>query len=393
MDYHVFKKPRIVKGKTVHRWYYYFIDPLSGKKVQKICKDCKTQADAYAFISALPSIYTQPKVTISTIAKYMYIPGSDHLNRMEKMGKSLYIKTLKDYRYLLDIFVSAFGDYELKNLSVPLIINFLLSAYGERSGSWKNTFLTVVGAVYEEAPFFGVTNVVKPTFPKFARNTKKKDILTTEELNRFFDETIWDTVNKKKHWKHNELAAGYEDMYLMFLCCASFGLRLGEAIGLQTKQFLFDYGMLVVDGFYRHETYERTNFNKKGSEDNQKIRIVPIPDVVATLMKDYIHKNRLQGDDFIFIRYGKPIDKKQADNWFQWVLEEAGIDCEGRNLTPHSLRFTYVTRMRRQESQETVQKLAGHTSAEMTDYYTRVVIPEMCEALQPARAAANRLFQ
>ena len=27
MDYHIFRKPKKLKNKTVHRWYYYFYDP------------------------------------------------------------------------------------------------------------------------------------------------------------------------------------------------------------------------------------------------------------------------------------------------------------------------------------------------------------------------------
>ena len=33
MDYHLFKKATKSKSKIVHRWYYYFIDPVSGKKI------------------------------------------------------------------------------------------------------------------------------------------------------------------------------------------------------------------------------------------------------------------------------------------------------------------------------------------------------------------------
>lgn len=61
-------------------------------------------------------------------------------------------------------------------------------------------------------------------------------------------------------------------------------------------------------------------------------------------------------------------------------------------LAPHSLRFTYITRMRRNADGETVQKPAGHNSMEMTEYYTRDAIPEMVEAAKPAVAAANKLF-
>lgn len=87
MDYHVFRKPKKLKNKTVHCWYYYFYDPLTGKKVQKACSCCKNQAEAYAYISALPPLFSEIKVNIATIGKYMYISGSDHVNRLEKLEK------------------------------------------------------------------------------------------------------------------------------------------------------------------------------------------------------------------------------------------------------------------------------------------------------------------
>ena len=36
-----------LKTKTVHRWYYYFYDPFTGRKVQKACRGCKNQAEPF----------------------------------------------------------------------------------------------------------------------------------------------------------------------------------------------------------------------------------------------------------------------------------------------------------------------------------------------------------
>lgn len=180
-NYHIFKKPVKSKGKTVHRWYYYFTDPVTGKKIQKVCTGCKTQNEAISYISALPSLFEQNKITVSKIAEQMYIPGGSHLERMEKLGKTFTPETLKIKRFLLNIFLDEFGDLELSELTIPMVIDFLTE--DEHSGSWKNSFLTVVGEVYAEAPFHGISYIPTPSFPKFKRNSKKKDIFTTEELN------------------------------------------------------------------------------------------------------------------------------------------------------------------------------------------------------------------
>ena len=81
-----------LKNKTVNRWYYYFYEPLTGKKIQKACRGCRNQAEAYAYISSLPPLFEETKVTIATIAKYMFVPESEHVRRLEKLGKELDFK-------------------------------------------------------------------------------------------------------------------------------------------------------------------------------------------------------------------------------------------------------------------------------------------------------------
>lgn len=390
-NYHIFKKSVQSKGKTVHKWYCYWNDPVTGVMHQKVCKGCKTQAEAYAFVSALPPLFVEEKVTIGKIGKWMYIPGSTHLERMEKLGKQYTLETLKCKRGLLDIFLAKFGDMELKDLTVPMVIDFLTE--DPHSGSWKNNFLTVVGEVYAEAPFMGLPYIPAPQFPKFRRNSIKKDVFTTDELNILFDESLWMNLSSTKYANHPQFDEGHKAIYLMFLCCIKCGLRIGEAIGARVNQFLFDQGMFVVDGFYRHNQLLRTNYNKCGSEEDKKIRVAPLPEDFSLIIQKYIAENNLSGDDFVFQRYNKPIRKWLAEEWFRRAVASSGIKTKNRVLTPHSLRYTYITRMRRDVAGETVQKIAGHTSLAMTDHYTRAAIPEMVEAVKPAVAAANKLFE
>lgn len=390
-NYHIFKKSVKSKGKTVHKWYYYWNDPVTGVMHQKVCKGCKTQAEAYAFVSSLPSLFSEEKITIKKIAENMYIPGSEHIERSLKLGKTWASSTIKDKRSSLEIIIEQFGDLELKDLTIPMVINYLSD--DPHSGSWKNNFLTVVGEIYAEAPFHGVPYIPTPTFPKFKRNTKKKDIFTTEELNVLFDENLWMNFSSAKYKNFPQFDEGHRTMYLMFLCCIKCGLRIGEGIGIRVNQFLFDEKILVVDGYYKHEEKIRTVYNKCGSEENKKLRVAPLPNDLAVIMKKYIAEKNLGPDDYVFQRYDKPIRKWLAEEWFKKILAKSGINTKNRILTPHSLRYTYITRMRRDVSGETIQKIAGHTSMAMTDYYTRSEIPEMMAAIKPAEAAANKLFE
>ncbi|MCI6816287.1 MAG: tyrosine-type recombinase/integrase [Treponema porcinum] len=391
-NYHIFKKPVKSKNKTIHRWYYYFIDPVTGKKIQKVCRGCKTQAEAYAFVSSLPPVFVEEKTTIAKIAEWMYIPGSSHLERQKKLGKVFTPETLKIKRFALNIIVEEFGHLELQELTIPMVIDFLMNDK-KHSGSWKNGFLTVVGELYAEAPFHNLPYIPVPQFPKFRRNSKKKDIFTVDELNALFDEKLWIDYSNRRYSKHPQFDEGHKAIYLLFLCCVKCGLRIGEGIGTRVNQFLFDEKVFVVDGFWRSDQLVRTTFNKCGSDDDKKIRVAPLPDDFAQMMKKYIQDNNLGPDDYVFQRYGKPIRKWLAEEWFRNILPASGINVGDRILTPHSLRYTYITRMRREVAGETVQKIAGHTSLNMTDYYTRAAIPEMVEAVKSANGAANRLFE
>jgi hypothetical protein len=51
--YHIFKKPKKLKnGKTVYRWYYYWVDE-NKKQHQYACKDCTSRKEAEDYIRNL----------------------------------------------------------------------------------------------------------------------------------------------------------------------------------------------------------------------------------------------------------------------------------------------------------------------------------------------------
>lgn len=389
-NYHIFKKPVKSKDKIIHRWYYYFFDPVTGKKIQKVCKNCKTQAQANAFISTLPPLFVEKKVTLNDICEWMYFPGGPHLERMAKLGKVWSIDTIKDKHRMLELFLENFGELELKDITIPMITEFLADI--NRSGGWKNNFLTVVREIYAEAPFHGIPYIPCPAFPNFIRNSKKKSLFTKEELKMLFNESLWIRFNEERYRKFPQFNEGHSSMYLMFLVIANCGLRIGEGIAIKVKQFHFDEKVLVVDGFMRRNTLKRTNYNKCGSEDNQKIRVAPLPDEILRIIQAYIKKHNLGPEDYVFQRYGKPIRAWLAEEWFRKIIRMTDINVGKRILTPHSLRFTYITRLRQDVAGETVQKIAGHTSLNMTDYYTIPDISDLVEAVQPAAGAVNRLF-
>ena len=73
----------------------------------------------------------------------MFIPGSNHVERLAEHGKNLTFETLQRHRGLLDKIVAAFGEMELKDIT-PAIVDNHLRSLEKRSGAWKNSFLETV---------------------------------------------------------------------------------------------------------------------------------------------------------------------------------------------------------------------------------------------------------
>jgi integrase len=139
----------------------------------------------------------------------------------------------------------------------------------------------------------------------------------------------------------------------------------------------------------------RTNYNKKGTEEHPKLRIVPLPDITLNLLKEHIATKEIVEDDFIFKgkkEPDKPITAFYVHDNLERLMEKAGIKINGRRLIVHSFRFTYVTFMRRELPAETVMKLVGHTTVGMTEYYNKRLIDESLSGLAGADTAVQKIL-
>ena len=66
----------------------------------------------------------------------MFIPGSNHVERLSEHGRNLTFETLQRHRGLLDKILAAFGEMELKDIT-PAIVDNYLRTLEKRSGAWK----------------------------------------------------------------------------------------------------------------------------------------------------------------------------------------------------------------------------------------------------------------
>jgi integrase len=385
MEFHVFKKPKKPKklknGKKVHRWYYYYLD--EGKKqVQKACRGCKTRKEAENYIRALGGGGLKERTAlIKDIAADMFIPGGDHVNRLDQLGRRYDITTLLDARRFIKQIINDWGGRPLASIDPTEVISLLFK--DKRSAQWKNRYKSIFCEIYNEAKWQKL-KIPKPHFDSFAVRPHKPDVLTTDELNRLFI---------PENFRLPRMGGNGDVFYTMFLLCLSGGLRLGEVRAVRRKQVFFDLKALVVDGFCKRDGW-RTTYNKKGTPENPRLRVTMPSDLALNKLSEYIAVHPVGDDDFIFSEAdGKPISQDRAQYVFEQALILAKIKTENRKIVCHSLRYTYVTRMRRDLPIEIVQKMVGHIAPEQTDYYTnRRALDESIAGLIGANRAADNLF-
>jgi integrase len=231
--------------------------------------------------------------------------------------------------------------------------------------------------MYREACWYGC-DIPAPSFPVFKRNTRKADIFTDWELERYFNPDIY----------------GDPDMYLFYLCCLTAGLRPGEGRGLRPKQILFDRKALMVDGFI-NKNGVRTAYNKKKPGEYLKLRIVPLPDLTLRLLKEHIERKGLKDNDRCFTGKkdpSRPITEHYIRGYMARIVKKADIQAEGRKLTLNSFRYTYATYMRRELPTGIVMKLVGRKFIGMTGYCNKRDIDEALAGLAGADKVVQKLL-
>lgn len=383
MEYHLFKKKSVKNGKTKYNWYYWFWNADHTKQIQKACKKCKSKREAELYVSALqPQCLVSP--LIKDIASAMFVPGSMNYLRREQLGKSIKENTLKIKRMYIRYIIRDFGDMDIRDLTATKLLRHLL-LMSDTSASWKNQYITTIEDLYTEAIWSGI-EVNPPRFERFVQKSKKADILTLAEIEALFKpENFPDRAS-----------------FLLLLLTLSAGLRISEARAFTPEQLYLKESAILVNGFLDRHTDKRNSYNKLGSMEDKKWRIALIPPATAQLLQNYIDETGKKGDELLFTHWSckrtyqqfggirKCFELPPSENCyhmdyiediFHRAVKKAGIDTSGRKITMHSLRYTYVTRMRQLYDGELVRKMVGHAQIEMTDYYTRNELTETLHAL------------
>jgi integrase len=408
--YHLFQAPNGV-------YYYWFW--AAEKQIKKSTKRKKLRGPdgAQEFVEALErrdaeAAALQPvrRVLFKEVAAPMFLSGAAHLARRAEHDDPIKEHTRRQHRRNLERLIAWFGDVPLDEITEDRIEDKLSGiveptaleteeetkdreAIRAKSSSWKNLHLYTLKIVFREAKRRRLVASL-PALEPFKRRSRRQSTLTDEELDVLFPacpgllEIIWRNQTPKSR-EYDPPGAGL--MFgALFALAVSAGLRPGEARGAWLDQYLPDFKTFVVNRALDDQGV--LGLPKEGKEENPRIRVAPLPDKTLQILDWYL-KIRGKTPGYLFAYRVRPIGSGYLDDRWERGLAAAGISTEGRRLTPHALRYTYNTRMKRRLPPDILRTIVGHLSEDMSERYDNPAIVQLIQDLAPYQAVVNGFWE
>lgn len=260
---------------------------------------------------------------------------------------------------------SAIGDSKLKNLKAGQIQEFINCV--DTSPSNIKYIIRLIKSSLTEAlnQDYIVKNPCNAIVLPRIKKTNKKKFLTVDEQNKF-------TKYLLEHIR--------EDYNFMVYFDLSTGLREGELLGLEWNKINFEEGTIYVNKTYSkqaiyNEDNEVIGYKKTLAETkNDEVRYVPIPEKLFPLLKakhrDFL-KDKIKNPkkykemNLIFSnKDGNFLNDKTPLRSVKKLYQKLNISTD---LTFHSLRHTYATRIYEQNGDlNVIQALLGHIDIDTT---------------------------
>jgi len=403
--YHLYSRKTKQKNGREKKFWYYWYYAEDGSRIRHTTR-CQSKRDAQDFIANLEkgeaalaseaqiAKDASPRAKLREIAGSMFIAGAAHLIRWEQMSRGQGDKTIEQHRRWIENYILPdFGERWIEEITGPQIEDWLIElksrspqdsrAGASLSNSTKNSIGRTFLLVLVEAKRAGLISAV-PTIESFSRNSRKKDIIFAEEKKILFPDCsaalslIWGRIPKNGRVREDQsigLMFG-----TLFALAISTGLRPGEVRAIHEDQIAAESRGLFIDRAI--DDSGTIGAPKKSRGDDLRFRSVLVPDRTWKMLDQWLRnrKRSIAYPDLVFTFRDKPISPFYLEDRFNIGLENAGILRDGRNLTPHSLRYTYDTSMRPVLPPDVLREFVGHRSAAMTEHYDRM-------NLRPALAA------
>ena len=408
------------KGDPVKAWYFWYRCPETGKQIRRSCGTSKkpvlSKREAELVIEKMEEQDRHNmalrgeavSIPIAKLAEAMFRDDSDYLKRRRDDGYLKEDETLKEVRrYVNKYIVKKYGHLKPEEIDPVIVDSDLINYvddYGRpRSGSWRNRIVSILNWILDEAVWLKMIKI-KPILKEYKRNIKTKSILSQEEIKKLFPDDFDDL---SKIWAYKNVESNDGFMFgTLFALMASTGIRNGEIRGINPSQLVLTNGQkiakmvgddgreavaplgetegkivygLVVDRMFNQADKIVPHLKKGNDEKNRKIRLTIIPNKTVRYLKHWLSIRPLEGrPDLLFAFQGRRIRCAYIIDRLGLGLKNAKIDMgNGRIIRPHSLRYTYNTKMRRRIPDEQLRPMMGHDFIGMTDYYTIINLMEL----------------
>lgn len=266
------------------------------------------------------------------------------LIRKEALRRGFSPKTIKTYCFCVEKFLSSFRNKELKCITKKDVQEYFDRFIEKgRPGNTINVHLNAVKFFFEEVLRKRLTvNVTYSKIPK-----RLPEFLTKDEV-----VLLLDSISNQKH-------------KLMVTLLYATGMRVGELVSLKVRDFEFNQNY----GWVRQG---------KGRKD----RLFIIPQKLKSELLDWIEKQALHPDDWLFTGYGR---EHISPATIQAIIKEAARKAKiFKNVHPHTMRHSFATHLIQNGYAVTeVQPLLGHSSLQTTMIYLHMAAPELLKVKSP----------
>lgn len=388
MTIHLYQRTLTRNGKKIKAWYYWYYDDF-GKQIRKSCgkdgKPCILKRDAEACISNLKEEeLKKEKITFADYCMGFYEQGSRFLRKQEARGYKYQPNSVYQKKLYLQKFLTVFGKVNVRNLTAGMVENWLIDM--DCSNSVKNNILATIDEIEGEIYSDGLID--NPIHVKhFKRNTHDKGILSLTEISKLFPadyDKLLDVWRIRSTEREKDIYSFAAAIYTLLTT----GMRSSEIRALQWNQFIRPDAILInamIDS-----NSQRVNRLKKWTAENKKWRVTVLPDRTVRMI-DLLRLDK-SADDYVFVYMNKPLTTWFLLDHFKCVLQKNGIEWKERNITIHSLRFTYNSLMKGEISGEDLRLMVGHTTETMTEYYDKSRAIEHLDTLLLNKDSLNSVF-
>lgn len=388
---HLYQRTITHYGKKVKAWYFWFLDK-NGKRIRRTCgkngKPCLTKKEAQSFIELLDdNELLKENITFNQFAINFFTESSFYIKKQKLKGYEYEAHTLKDKQRILDKFLEKFGEKLVTNISIGELEKWVFSL--PYSPGYLNRIIAVINIVlYELYRAEHLDKIIKMD-KCLERKIRNKGILYPDEIKRLFPDTkeeiceVWG--NKKNTDEENFTTA------VLIYTILTTGMRGCEGRAIQYSQFI-QKDVILINAMLNHNG-ERVEHLKKGNEIDKRWRIAILPEKTIELINKVQRVNQNNGEnDYVFSLHGKPFSRTLLNNKFKKICLKNGINATERNLSIHSLRYTYNTMMRHQISGESLRMMLGHLNPKMTEYYDRAKITDKLPLLLQNKDVINNMW-